>query len=82
MGIDPGSQSEFLTQRYQEVWGTKELGPGSGWLGQLAQGTRALVDPNAGDLPDTPNKPSFLVLGGGQRAYQQWGPNGYGTGLH
>lgn len=71
LGITPGDNMGFLTQRYEDIWGTKELGPGSGWLGQLAAGTRRLVDPNNNDQPEVPTQPSFFIVGGAPRQWQQ-----------
>jgi hypothetical protein len=58
--------------RYYEIVGNPD-DPETGWLGALAFGTRALVDPNNNDSPDTPNKSPFFVVGGQTRGWQQGG---------
>jgi phage gp36-like protein len=70
MGIDPGTKSEFLQRRYDEIVGDPN-NPATGILGMMAMGTRALVDPANGDQEDSAPKPSFIVIGQPPRGWQQ-----------
>lgn len=60
MGIKPGAQSDFITRRYYEVYGTPDK-PDSGLLGDWTFGRRMLI--STPDIVDPTQTTSYQVAG-------------------